>query len=129
MHELRPKVSPRLDLFGGRWGRENRGLAVRRQLAKRFFVTVIRLILRDEDKVWFDLQFLEMGYAWLCFLVGQREERVEDDGRANQPGIDQDREGSWEEAWGRQWGHRGTECEQERSVSVQGLYSQGHRNP
>ena len=38
--------------------------------------------------------------AWLRLLVRDGEDGVEDDGWTDQPGVNQDREGSWEESWG-----------------------------
>ena len=69
LDEFRPKVFPRSNLFRSRRGRENRRFTVWCQLTEGFLVTMIRLILGDEDKIWLAFQLFKVGYAWLGLLV------------------------------------------------------------
>ena len=42
-------------------------------------MAVIWLVLRDQDQIRFKAELLEMGNAWLCFLLRVGEDGIEDD--------------------------------------------------
>ena len=63
VHQLRPKVLPRLDLLGRCRRSQNGRLAIWRQLAQRFLVAVIRLVLRDQHEVRLEIELAEVSDA------------------------------------------------------------------
>lgn len=55
-------------------------------------MTMIWLMLRNQDEVWFKVKLAQMGYAWLGLLVGNGEGRIEDNGWPHKPRIQEYRE-------------------------------------
>lgn len=89
-------------------------------------MTVVWLVLRDQDQVRLERELFQVGNAWLVLLLGNGEERVEDDGGADKPGVEEDGEGAWELSRRGKWSQWGTEDQQEGAITVERLDRQGH---